>query len=277
MFIACVRRLSISVVVAVWALALPSTVLGHQPSSQPGWPCKGTVDPAYVATAEATGGVVLLLKPSEIVGAAAELRGSDRHAEVVFRATGNLADDDYEFDVPVDSTITSAFFFVSVQCLRSVALIRPTGDELRTDEPGVEYHRFEAIRMVTVPQPAPGPWKVRIAGRGFFSVVVRAATEVRVGGVKFSTGDPVNRQLQRLGVGVYGRVTDVAFHLLSSNGATLEPLALRLEERDELPSDGSRTYAGEVTPPPGAWRVVMTGLDDKGFRVQRVDARLSVE
>jgi hypothetical protein len=218
--------------------------------------------------------VVLLFKPSELAGTAIQMRGSNRHDEVVFRAGGELADAEYEFDVPVDSTIESAYFFVSVQCLRAVTLIRPAGDELPTDAPGVDYHAFEAIRLVTVPQPAPGQWRMRIAGRGFFSVVVKAATAVRLRDVTFSAGGfPVKREPQRLGVRTNGGVSDVAFHFISSAGAPIEPLALQIEQQ----ADDSRTYAGEVTPPAAPFRVVMTGIDDKGFRVQRVDARLRVE
>jgi hypothetical protein len=265
-------RLSIVLSVAA-AVLLPSAIVGQQRTSDAGWPCKGTVDPAYVRSAEATGGVVLLLKPSELAGAAAEMRNSDRHDEVVFRAGGKLADGEYQLDVPVDSTIESTYFFVSVQCLRSVTLIRPTGDQLQTEEPGVESHRFEAVRLFTVPQPAPGLWQVRIAGRGFFSIVVKAATEVSLSDVTFSAGFPIKRQSQRLGVRMDGAVSDVAFHFVSSSGATIAPLPLQLEVED----DQSRTYAGEVTPPAGDFRVAMTGVDVRGFRLQRVDARLSVE
>lgn len=261
---------------AVVALLVPSMVLGQQQQrrSDPGWPCKGTVDPAYVRTAEATGGTVMLLKPTEIVGSAAEMRASDRHEEVVFRASGQVAQGEYEFDVPLDSTIESAYFFVSVQCLRAVTVIRPSGDELRSDETGVEHHSFEAVRLYTVPQPVPGPWKVRVAGRGFFSVIVKAATDVRLSDVTFSAGGfKVKREPQRLGVEVNGPISDVAFQFISSSAATIEPLALQLERQD----DDDRRYAGEVTPPAGDFRVAMTAIDERGFRVQRVDSRLHVE
>jgi hypothetical protein len=46
-------------------------VLAQQRKSDPDWPCKGTVDPAYARVAEATGGVVMLFKPGELDGAVA--------------------------------------------------------------------------------------------------------------------------------------------------------------------------------------------------------------
>ena len=259
---------------AAVALLLPSTGSAQQRRSDPGWPCKGTIDPAYIQIAEASGGVVMLFTPTEFAGAAAELRGSDRHHEVVFRATGQLAEGEYEFDVPLDSTIESAFFFVSMQCPRAMTLIKPSNDELRTDEPGLEYHHFEAVRLFTLPRPAPGSWKVKIAGRGFFSVVVKAATELTLSDVTFSAGGaPLKREPQRLAVTMNGAITDVAFHFMSASAAAIERLALNLEEEDE----DRRRYAGEVTPPAGDFRVAMTGVDGRGFRVQRVHAWLEVQ
>ena len=252
---------------------LSSTALGQQRRGDAGWPCKGTVDPAYVRSAEATGGVVMLFKPTELAGAAAERRASDRHDEVVFRASGQLARGDYEFEVPLDPAIESAYFFMSMQCLEGVTLIRPAGDAQRTDEAGIEYHHFEAVRLFTVPQPAPGAWKVRVAGSGYFTVLVKADTDVKLSGVTFSAGLPLQRGPQQLEVRMTGVINDIAVHFLSASAAILETLALRREEE----SDGARRYAGEVTPPARDFRVAVTGVDDKGFRVQRVGKRLYVD
>jgi hypothetical protein len=227
-----------------------------------------------IQSAEGTGGVVLLLKPAEIEGAVAEMRGSDLHGAVVFRAVGQLGKGQYEFDIPLDSTIESAYFFVSMQCLEAVTLIRPSGDELRTDEPGVEYRHFEAVRMFTLPQPLPGPWRVRVSGRGFFSIFVKAATDVSLADVTFSGGRfPLKREPQRVGVKMNGAISDIAFHFLSAGGAVLERLTLNPEEEGE----DRRTYAGEVTPPAGDFRIAVTGVDERGFRVQRVESRLNVD
>ncbi len=92
----------------------------------------------------------------------------------------------HELTVPIDSTIESVYFAVSVQCLQVVTLITPSGQELATGTPGVEYHQFEAIRLFVVPKPAPGVWKVIAAGSGFFSMIVTAKTDLRLGNVAFS-------------------------------------------------------------------------------------------
>lgn len=257
----------------VFAALFPSSVNAQQRSRQPGWPCNGTVDPVYVQMAEATGGVVSLLKPGELLGVSAETKASDAHDEVVFRAGGQVGEGVYEFDVPLDSTIESAYFFISMQCLKTAAVVQPSGHEVHTDAEGVEYHRFEAIRLYTIPKPVPGPWTIRISGRGYLSVVVKAKTQVRLAAVTFGDGTfPIKRERQQLRVRMSGDASQIGFQLLSSIGATLEPLALNLEEELE----GDRTYAGDVTPPNADARVAVTGIDAAGFRFQRVWHQLVV-
>src|SRR5436190_10521791 len=152
----------------VACVCLPVTAAAQQKqagqSPRPGWPCAGKVDPAYVRVAEATGGKVLLFHPSELEGAAFDNAASRQHDETIFRAAGQLADEAHELTVPIDSTIESVYFVVSVQCLQVVTLITPSGEELATGMPGVEYHQFEAVRLFVVPKPAPGVWKVMAAG-----------------------------------------------------------------------------------------------------------------
>ncbi len=150
-----------------------------QQSSRPGWPCAGKVDPAYVTIAEATGGKVLLFHPTELEGAALDIRASRHTTRPSFARQGSLPRI-VRVPVPIDSTIESVYFFVSVQCLQAVTLMTPSGQELVTGTAGVEYHQFEAIRLFVVPRPAPGVWKVIAAGSGFFSMIVTAKSDLRL-------------------------------------------------------------------------------------------------
>ena len=91
-----------------------STLTAHaqdqQARRQPGWPCGGTIDRSYALNAEATGGKVLLFRKTELAGVTEDMTASSRHKEIVFRASARLSQGTYEFDVPVDSTIESAYF-----------------------------------------------------------------------------------------------------------------------------------------------------------------------
>jgi von Willebrand factor A domain-containing protein 7 len=242
--------------------------------SRPGWPCAGNVDPAYVQVSEATGGKVLLFHPTEIGGFAVDERASSQHSETLFRAAGQLAGDSSELTVPIDSTIESAYFSVSVQCLQVVALITPSGQELSIGAEGVEYHQFESIRLFVVPRPAPGMWKVIAAGRGFFSMIVSARTELRLDNVTLvDRGTPPDRKTATsLEATVRGPFRQAGFHFVAGNGSPIQSVDLTLY--DESPH--GRNYAGLVTRPRANFRVAVSGLDSSGFQFQRMESRLSM-
>jgi hypothetical protein len=238
-------------------------------TSRPGWPCAGKVDPAYVQVAEATGGKVLLFHPSEVEGVAADERASRQHRETVFRAAGQLADESYEIAVPIDSTIESAYFSVSIQCLQLVTLITPSGQELSIGTGGVEYHQFESIRLFVVPNPAPGVWKVVAAGRGFFSTIVTARPGLRLEKVTFADRGAAHKA-GSLETTVSGTVRQLGYHFVAANGSPIASVELSLVgESTEL-----RNHAGVVTKPRTNFRLAVSGLDSNGFYFQRMDSRL---
>ena len=165
----------------------------QQPKDQSGWPCVGKVDPSYIRLAESSGGKVLMFQPGELAGAAADVLASGRHDQLVFRAVGQLADEAAEYAIPIDSTIESAYFTLSLQCLQSATLVRPSGEELRVDAPDVDYNGFQAMRLFVVKAPAPGVWRVKVAGRGFLSVIVAAKSELRFSAAVVESGVPIAR------------------------------------------------------------------------------------
>jgi hypothetical protein len=257
-------------------VCLPAPLLAQQQQSRPGWPCAGKVDPAYVETAEATGGSVLMFHPSELGGAAAEMIAAQRHDETILRAGAQVAEGLYEYEVPVDSTIESLYFLVSMQCLQVADVRMPSGELLGAAAPGVEYHHFESIRLFIVQKPVPGLWKVTMGGRGLLLLNVRAKTELTFGGVSFAQGEaplrgssPVGRRL-RATARMSGATRQLGFYFVSSSAAPIRAFALDVEEQ----SDEDRTYGGEVMTPDSDFRVAVAGYDDNGFRFQRVDSRL---
>ena len=265
---------------AVLLLGLPpsATAQTQQPKFQLGWPCSGKVDPSFVRTAEATGGKVLLFTPNEITGAADDMSASSGHRDIVFRAGGQLVDGVHDFEIPLDSTIESAYFFMALQCQQFVAVLQPAGDELRADAPGVDNHAFEAVRLVTIKAPSPGTWKVRMAGHGFFSVIVAAKTPLALTSVSLAENGVPIKGLAPLGKPVRleatmrGEPRDVGFHFISMRGATLAAVELKLEQEAAT----RRTFAADVTLPGTEFRVLMTGVDAKGFPFQRVTQQLFV-
>lgn len=252
--------------------------LPQQPGYQAGWPCSGKVSPSYIRPSEATGGKVLLFKPTELAGVGDEMSASMGHAETVARAGGQLDDGVYDFDIPLDSTVESVYFFISLQCLQFVTIVEPSGDDLWIDAPEVDYHAFEAIRLFTIKAPRPGTWKVRMAGRGFFSVIVKAKTDLALTGVSFvQDGVPVRGlaplgKAVRLEAALTGQPRHVGLHFISMRAAVLQTVEMALEQEGAM----RRTYAADVTLPTTEFRVLMTGIDADGIPFQRVTPQLFI-
>src|SRR6476469_6512661 len=102
------------------------------PASRPGWPCVAgrAIDPTYVRTAEATGGQVFLFDRSEAGRSMILMQYSGKHEDTIFRSTGTLSTGSREFTFPVDSTIESLMVTVTLQCLQSITVLRPTNTEV---------------------------------------------------------------------------------------------------------------------------------------------------
>jgi hypothetical protein len=266
-------RSTILLAFVVW---LPASAQAQQQEGRPGWPCAGKVDPAYLRTAEATGGSVMMFHPSELGGAAAEIIASQRHEDTILRAGDQVAEGVYEYDVPVDSAIESVYFQVSMQCLQVATIVTPSGEPLGAAAPGVEYHHFESIRLFVVHKPTPGLWKVTVGGRGLLLLNVGAKTGLTLGGVTFPQGElplrsgsPAGRTL-RVEATLNGDARQLAFYFVSPTGEPIRAFDLWPEKQ----SDDHRTYGGEVTTPDADFRVAVAGQDENGLRFQRVDPRL---
>jgi len=268
--------------------AAPAAAQQQMPRERPGWPCVGRPDPSYVRTAEATGGQVFLFDTSEIGESAALMIASTRHTETIFRVSGSVTEGVHEFVVPVDSTVESVMISVSLQCLQVAEITTPAGAGLRANDPGVDYHQFEAGRIVTVASPVPGAWKITISGRGLFFLVVQARTSLTLNTARFVApgGRPGHEGLfpvkgalaagsaRLLEVDLHGTARDVTFRFVSSQGDVLQDLALA---RQEGGSGDDQAYVGEVAPKAAEYRLQVNGVDAKGFPFMRMQAPLFSE
>ena len=67
-----------------------------------------------------------------------------------------------------------------------------------------------------------------------------------------------------------GKVAQPSFQFTSSMAATIQDLNLDQEKEFE----GRRTYTGTVAVPSVSFRIAVTGIDEQGFRFQRVQNHL---
>lgn len=261
-----------------WVLA--ATVLA--PSSAPrqdqvssirvDWPCGERLDATYFATAEATGGHVMLTPPEELPKAGAPLAALADHRQTLFRRLGSLNAGTHEFRLPIDSSVESVVFSMSVQCLQNADVLSPSG--VRWQGNDVSDFKSRAWRVVIVKRPDPGVWIIRVAGNGLVGVTVQGRSALEIAQVEFGAVDSTTlAHSPRLGVdnivriAMNGVTTPVEASLVDATFRKIAPLPLTAG-----PMEG--TYLSRFTPGAAPFRVLVEGKDANGASFQRLHAPL---
>ena len=262
--------------VAVAALA-GSVAAGAQQQQQPNrrtaWPCGGRLDPSYFQVAEGSGGHLFLLAPEEIGDSAPLLIASTNHPQTIFRLAGSVTPGLHDFRVPIDPSVESVAFSVSVQCLEAAYVLDPSGALVSGDDV-TDLSNFRAERMVIVKHPKPGIWTVRMSGRGVAGVSVQARTPLGIAQVEFAPAPgttfvplPAFGVENALRLRIAGRLSQVQVSLVGGADVPLGTLTL-------APGDTESSYLSRFTPRTEGFRVMIVGADEDGFTVQRMYAPL---
>jgi hypothetical protein len=255
-------------------LAVPILIgAQQQPSnSRAGWPCGARLDTSYFQVAEGTGGHLMMLAPEEIRGSAALLTAFQSHRQTIFRLAGLLKPGVHDLKVPIDPSVESAVFSISVQCLQVAQVLRPSGLQASGDDV-TDLWNFRAQRMVIVARPEPGMWTLRVSGNGVSGVVVQARSAIgisvqfaRAGSTTF-TASPVADVENVVKIQISDKVTEVRASLVSGDFRKIGELPLEAGE-----TDGS--YLARFTPGTESFRVLVTGKDATGVPFQRMHAPL---
>jgi hypothetical protein len=262
--------------VAAVVLAAHPLIGAQQQSSaaRAGWPCGARLDPAYFGLAEGSGGHLLLLAPAEIGDSSALLTAFGNHPQTIFRLAGTMNPGLHEFHVPIDSSVESVLFSISVQCLQAADVARPSGAPLLGGDGVTDLSNFRAERMLIVKRPEPGVWTIRAAGSGMSGVMVQGRSALGIGRVQFAavgstafTAVPLARVENAVRIRIDGPATQVTASLVNGAFRRIAPLALTAGE-----TEGS--YVSRFTPGVEGFRVMVEGKDADGVPFQRVHAPL---
>jgi len=173
---------------------------------------------------------------------------------------------------------------VTLQCLQSISVYRPSNTEVHSGEPNVEDNRFRSGRILILAHPDAGAWRINIAGAGMFFVVAQAKSAISLENVEFVEpgGRPGHEGLfpvkgplhlgeaRTLSVRLRAPRSETAFRLVNSAGETLE--SLDMKPSDESSED--REFLGKLTLKHAAFRVAVEGRDEAGYPYQRVLPKL---
>jgi von Willebrand factor A domain-containing protein 7 len=255
------------------------------PPANPGWPCVAgrAVDPSFVHVAEATGGQVFLFDRSEATRSMVLAQNRLKHEDTIYRSVGTLSTGAREVSFPVDSTVQSLMVSVSLQCLQSVTIYRPSNTEMHGGEPDVNENRFKSGLILVLTKPEAGAWRMRIAGTGMFFAVVQAksaislddAEFVELGGRPghqglFPIKEPLHMGPRTLELRVTAPPGDMRVRLIDSEGKTLAPIDMHPVSETEA----ARELVGTFDVEHPTFRLAVEGRDTGGYTFQRVLPRL---
>jgi hypothetical protein len=248
-------------------------------------PC-GRADPAYIRTANETGGIPMFLQRSEAGKAFQLVRESTRqNVATVLWATGTLQGSK-TIDIPVDSVSRRITFAFSTDTKGTeLTLEPPSGGAVTAGMAGADVTELNCGRIVTVSAPRAGEWRARIAGNGRFWLEARAQSEIyfiqsefvheggRPGheGLFRIPGQPVAGRPATLQVSLSAKPTlTTQFFLAGEDGARIQEVRLRRTNLDH----GFLEFVGEVELPVKPFRVAVAGSDAGGHPYERFFAGL---
>jgi len=244
------------------------------PNARGRWPCGARLDPSYFQVTEGSGGHLLLLAPAEIADAAALLIAFGNHPQTIFRLAGALNPGVHEFQVPIDSAVESVAFSISVQCLQTTGVTRPSGAPLAAGDGVTDLSNFQAERLLIVQRPEAGVWTIRAAGSGVAGIMVQAKSALAIADVQFAAvGSPAFTRVPLAGVEnvvritISGRAADVQASIVDAAFRRTAPLTLTAGE-------AAGSYVSRFTPGTLGFRVMIEGKDSTGVAFQRVHAPL---
>ena len=139
------------------AIALASISSAQQPASSFREGC-GPADPAYIQTANQTGGIPIFLQRSEAAKAFHLVRESTRNnVSTVLWATGSLGSQTRVFEIPVDSQTRRITFTFSFDAEgSSVTIVAPSRGTITQNSSDTEITELRCGRIVTVASPDAG-------------------------------------------------------------------------------------------------------------------------
>ena len=242
----------------------------------------GPADPAYIHSANETGGIPLFLQRSEATKAFHLVRESTRNnVATVFWATAALDGKPQTIKIPVDSVTKRVTFTFSVDTKGSaLRLTQPSGGAITESSAATEVTELNCGRILTVASPEAGEWLAEITGTGKFWLQAEAQSDIFFVAVEFvkQGGRPGHEGLFRIqGQPLAGtpatlqaslsaaatRTTE--FYLVTERGEAIQKLPMRAVNSDREFLE----FVGSVDLPAVPFRVAVMGRDSSGQQFQR--------
>jgi hypothetical protein len=267
---------------AAASLVFSQTQLSTNRSRTFGPDACGPADPAYIHTADETGGIPMFLQRSEAAKAFHLVRESTRsNVSTVFWATGTLGGKPQTVLIPVDSVTKRITFAFSVDTKgNELKLTQPSGGAVTGGLANTEVTELNCGRILTVNSPEAGEWRAEIAGKGRFWLDAQAQSDIYFIAAEFVKmggrpgheglfriqGQPVAGTPATLRVSLSaGPTRTTEFYLVSERGQDIQKLEMHAENADREFLE----FTGRVDLPSVPFRVAVMGRDSNRKQYQR--------
>ena len=243
----------------------------------------GPVDPAYIQSANETGGQPFFMNPFEIGNSVHIMREMSRSdSEMVLWASGTTPGEARDVTVPVDSTTRRLTVSASFDTKGGeLTIIGPKGIVSGRDD-RTEDTISSCSRIVTVEAPQTGVWHATLAATGRFWLVVHAQSDLSLLSAEFVRvgGRPGHEGLFRIhGQPIAGEPATLRTKIGDADTIKSANFALHSQEareirRIDLTPSGDGEFVGQIDLPQQPFRVTASGLDAAGVPYQRMHAGL---
>ncbi len=199
----------------------------------------------------------------------------DVNAQYILLLSGKLSGEARDIELPVE--VTMFRLFVNLRAANDVKLelLSPSGRPLALNEPNISVSDTDGKRTISIWDPRPGLWKVRLTGAGDFMLSATAQSELYICCAQFFARNlihqldkfqPLRGSRHQAQVYASGYNIDVIeFLSISEQGEVIAPLKIRQ-------SDFSNPYNFSLLmeTPERPFRLMARGRDMNGKRFQRV-------
>jgi hypothetical protein len=247
----------------------------------------GPANPAYIHTANETGGIPMFLQRSEAAKAFQLVRESTRNnVSTVFWATDTLDGKPQTITIPVDSVTKRITLRFSVDTKGTqLKLTQPSGGAITEGLAGTEVTELNCGRILTVSSPEAGEWRAVITGTGRFWMEVQGQSDIYFIAVEFVKeggrlgheglfriqGQPVAGIPATLQASLSANAAkNTEFYLVTEGGQTLQKVQMHAVNSDRELLE----FVGSVDLPSVPFRVAVSGRDSNGKQYQRFFSNL---
>lgn len=199
----------------------------------------------------------------------------DSNAQYITLLSGTLSGESRDIEVPVEVGVLRLFFTLRANAEVKMEIVSPSNRPVALNEPNISVTDTDGKRSVSMWDPRPGLWKVRLAGAGDFTLSASAQGELYICCAQFFARNlihqldkfqPLRGSRHQAQVYASGFNIDVIeFQLISEQGQVIAPVRIR---QSDFSNPYNFTLLMEI--PDRPFRLLAHGRDMNGKQFQRV-------